>query len=264
MENLTKIQNIFKNSQSKILITSEPKTFDEVYKNTLSYVESIPNSDNKTMFSPKKKLNPKFRNTLIKVPTNVHFCALSYKTIPYFDKDSTNLKIVSNLINTNYLHKEIREIGGAYGTNASQTETGIFTLSSYRDPNYQNTIKVFRKSFDWFLNKKFTAKNILEAKLGIFQHIDTPLPPHERPKIEFVYEIDNKSRQERRDEFLGANITELKTACEKHLVQKPHSITILGTDENCPDEIKNLDGWYIKRLEFFRKKEVEMDEIEEN
>jgi hypothetical protein len=42
----------------------------------------------------------------------------------------------SQAISTSYLHREIREKGGAYGGGAGASPVeGVFAFSSYRDPN---------------------------------------------------------------------------------------------------------------------------------
>jgi Zn-dependent M16 (insulinase) family peptidase len=112
---LERITDFLLQSKTKILITCENKVFDKVLKKTKKYFENIPKRDNETIFSPTKKLSPKFFKNYINIPTSISFSSQSYFTVPYFEKDSTLLKIVSNIINSNYLHKEIREIGGAYG-----------------------------------------------------------------------------------------------------------------------------------------------------
>lgn len=44
----------------------------------------------------------------------------------------------------NYLHREIREKGGAYGSGCSvRSVMGTLCLWSYRDPNLIDTFKIF-------------------------------------------------------------------------------------------------------------------------
>lgn len=51
---------------------------------------------------------------------------------------------MGDCISNNYLHREIREKGGAYGSGCSvRSIMGTFCLWSYRDPNLINTFKIF-------------------------------------------------------------------------------------------------------------------------
>ena len=55
------------------------------------------------------------------------------------------LKLLSEILSSCYLHREIREKGGAYGGGASQN-SGAFTMSSYYDPNSSKTIDAFNNA----------------------------------------------------------------------------------------------------------------------
>jgi Zn-dependent M16 (insulinase) family peptidase len=48
-----------------------------------------------------------------------------------------------------YLHREIREKGGAYGGGASHGLHGSVAFYSYRDPNTFETVTQFKKAVEW-------------------------------------------------------------------------------------------------------------------
>ena len=49
-----------------------------------------------------------------------------------------------------YLHREIREKNGAYGGGTSHSALdGIFSFTSYRDPNPLKTVSTFEKAAEW-------------------------------------------------------------------------------------------------------------------
>ena len=71
-----------------------------------------------------------------------------------------------------FLHKEIREKGGAYGGRAVYNPTsGTFEMMSYRDPNMDRTVDVYKRAIDWAqtISSQLTLKDLDEAKLNIFQ-----------------------------------------------------------------------------------------------
>jgi len=43
--------------------------------------------------------------------------------------------LISKIISSSYLHPEIREKGGAYGSGSSIGLNGLFSFTSFRDPN---------------------------------------------------------------------------------------------------------------------------------
>uniref|UniRef100_A0A8C6R7D3 Presequence protease, mitochondrial n=1 Tax=Nannospalax galili TaxID=1026970 RepID=A0A8C6R7D3_NANGA len=95
--------------------------------------------------------------------------------IPHF-----SLKILARLMTAKFLHTEIREKGGAYGGGAKLGHNGIFTLYSYRDPNFIETLQSFGKAVDWAKSGKFTQQDIDEAKLSVFSSVDSPVAPSDK------------------------------------------------------------------------------------
>ena len=79
---------------------------------------------------------------------------------------------MSKLLRTEYLLKELREKGGAYGGSAGfDPRSGVFTLSSYRDPHIGRTFEVFGK-VDAFLESGLTERELTEAILTASRQLD--------------------------------------------------------------------------------------------
>ena len=77
-----------------------------------------------------------------------------------------------------YLHREIREKGGAYGGFASYSpEDGLFSLASYRDPHIVSTLKAFENAGAFIRSGDFSDENVKEAILQVCSEIDKPDPP---------------------------------------------------------------------------------------
>jgi Zn-dependent M16 (insulinase) family peptidase len=109
----------------------------------------------------------------------VHYSGLAIPTVPYTHEDSASLRILAKLLTSKFLLPEVREKGGAYGAGASASpSSGTFTFYSYRDPNLHSTVETFEKCTEWVTKKdSFTDRDIIEAKLGVFQAIDRPVLP---------------------------------------------------------------------------------------
>ena len=90
---------------------------------------------------PRCALVPQARTT----DTPVAFNAVAFATVPYTHPDSPALLVLSRLLRSEYLLKELREKGGAYGGGASfDTAAGGLPMTSYRDPHIARTYQVFR------------------------------------------------------------------------------------------------------------------------
>src|SRR5699024_4900950 len=77
-----------------------------------------------------------------------------------------------------YLHRAIREQGGAYGGGGNYNGNGgSFNFFSYRDPRLTETLADFDASIQWMLNTKHEQLALEEAVLGVISGIDKPASP---------------------------------------------------------------------------------------
>ncbi|MBZ9750971.1 insulinase family protein [Deinococcus sp. HMF7604] len=109
--------------------------------------------------------------------TPVSYNALAWPTVPYTHPDSPALLVLSRLLRGEYLLSEIREKGGAYGGGASfEPRTGLFAMSSYRDPHIARTFGVFAAARD-FLNTELGDRELTEAILSASKVLDPLTSP---------------------------------------------------------------------------------------
>ena len=107
--------------------------------------------------------------------TSVSFVGQAFQTVRLTHEDAPALAVISKLLRSLYLHKEIREKGGAYGGFALyNTEEGIFSFGSYRDPNITRTIDVYDKACDFIKSGDYSDDDIKEAVLQVCADIDKP------------------------------------------------------------------------------------------
>uniref|UniRef100_H2Z9Y4 Presequence protease, mitochondrial n=1 Tax=Ciona savignyi TaxID=51511 RepID=H2Z9Y4_CIOSA len=144
------------------------------------------------------------------LPLPVNFTSMCIATnTPYSHADNPALRLLARLITTKFLHKQIREKGGAYGGGAKHGDDGIFRFYSYRDPNNWKTIQAFKDGVKWALNGDFDQENIDEAKLAIFQSIDSPVSPCNRGLNIFNSGLYDVTIQQHRDRLLDVAKDEL-------------------------------------------------------
>lgn len=192
-------------------------------------------------------LNSNGLPTLIDFPFQVHYAAESMKGVSYTHQDGASLQVLANMLTFKYLHREIREKGGAYGAGANYSALdGIFNFYSYRDPHALKSLETFAKSGEYVLNDaKWTAQDLDEAKLTIFQQIDAPISCKGEGSILFYYGITDQMRQQRRQSLLDVQLLDIHRAAEKYLVGKPSVSAVLGPylDAEMP-----RDQWNIEKL----------------
>lgn len=125
---------------------------------------------------------------------------------------------------TNYLHRELREKGGAYGGGCSYSPlSGVIQFTTYRDPiGYQRTLDKFRDSRKWALgiSNHCGDRELLEAKMEVLKGIDRPLDAAEEGIAEFSSGLTNSQRQEFRIAIINATLKDVQSCALKHLKGK--------------------------------------------
>jgi Zn-dependent M16 (insulinase) family peptidase len=169
------------------------------------------------------------------IASPVAFTACGLKTISYHHPDAPLLFLVAELLDNLFLHKEIREKGGAYGGGASYApSTGNFHFFAYRDPHLAKTLEIFPQSLKILAQGKFTEQELEEAKLGVIQTLDAPVIPASRAMVAYAWKRAGrtlKMRQEFRDILLSATRTHVVRSLEEHLLNKPLiTVSLLGQE----------------------------------
>ncbi|PIP38536.1 MAG: peptidase M16 [Desulfobacterales bacterium CG23_combo_of_CG06-09_8_20_14_all_51_8] len=109
----------------------------------------------------------------------VSFVAGVFQTQNIRHADAPALAVISKMLRSLFLHREIREKGGAYGGFAVyQLESGLFCFASYRDPHIVNTLKVYGEACDFMVSGDYADEDIKEAILQVCADIDRPDTPN--------------------------------------------------------------------------------------
>lgn len=136
--------------------------------------------------------------------TQVSFVAQAFTTVRMGHADAPALAVIAKMLRSLYLHREIREKGGAYGGFATySTQEGTFSFGSYRDPNIRRTIKVYQDACGFILGGDYTEDDIKEAILQVCAEIDKPETPGPAA-IKAFYRDVLMLTDERRKQFKSA------------------------------------------------------------
>ena len=151
-----------------------------------------------------------FHKIAMPINTQVNFSALSMDAPIYDPKESAKYLLLSSLLRNEYLHKRVREQGGAYGGGAVYDPfSGTFKMFSYRDPRFIDTIQDFEDSLEWALKGDFSEEILLEAKLSVLSDIDKPSSPAGEAFKDYRLNLEGKSQKDR--SAYRNNILEIKT-----------------------------------------------------
>ncbi len=112
------------------------------------------------------------------IQANVQFCAAAYPAPVVEHADTAALMVLGPYLRNGYLHRALREQGGAYGGGAGYDGNACaFRFHSYRDPRLAETFADFEASIQWLLDTPQEAYQLEEAILGLMGAMDKPSSP---------------------------------------------------------------------------------------
>lgn len=178
---------------------------------------------------------PKVEPQVRWIASPVAFTALAMRTISHNHPDAPYLYLSTELFANTYLHKEIREKGGAYGSGASYAPSlGNFYFYSYRDPHLTKTTGTFRKALEKIAAGHFTERDLEEAKLGVIQTLDSPVSPASRASSAYTWKRSGQTHSHRenfRKKILQATLDQVSQSVKTYLLsQEGLLISFLGKD----------------------------------
>ena len=167
--------------------------------------------------------------------TQVNFCAKAYPTVAGGHSDAPALTILGPFLRNGYLHRAIREQGGAYGSGASYDgDTGSFRFFSYRDPRLVETLADFDESLTWLQNTQHEPRALEEAILGVISRIDRPGSPAGEAMSSFFNTLHGRSpeiRREYRQRILQVKIADLQRVAQTYLQPSLSNVAVLSNAE---------------------------------
>jgi Zn-dependent M16 (insulinase) family peptidase len=152
--------------------------------------------------------------------TAVAFVAQAFPCVRYMHADAPALAAIAKMLRSLYLHREIREKGGAYGGFALYNpEDGLFALGSYRDPHIVRTLQIFEGARAFITGGSYSDEDIDEAVLQVCADIDKPDAPGAAARKAFfrgLIGLDDDARQAFKERLLALDRTAIAGAAESH------------------------------------------------
>ncbi len=222
-------------------ITAEQPTFADIRQPLESFFQAVPPGGQKRQSAEKP---PAFASGNASAANGyaasvpVSYVARTFRTVPFSHPDAAPLMVLARLLRAGFLHREIREKGGAYGGMANfDPESGIFSMLSYRDPHLTRTLGVYRQAVDWALAGRFQDEDIKEAVLAVFASLDRPLSPSGRGHREFANQMQGMTldmRQQLRERILATDRQALVDVTGRHLKEgwKNSRAAVISAEEN--------------------------------
>jgi len=175
--------------------------------------------------------------------TQVNFCARAYPTVAVDHPDAAPLTVLGGFLRNGFLHRAIREQGGAYGGGAGQDSVlGAFRFFSYRDPRLGETLGDFDASLEWLNRENHESQAVEEAILGVISQLDKPRSPSGEARHAFhnrLFGRDAAQRQRFRERVLKVTAEDLVRVANQWLTPENASVAVI-TSPSQRDQISAL------------------------
>ncbi|MDF1617064.1 insulinase family protein [Petrocella sp. FN5] len=182
-------------------------------------------------------------NEGFKTASKVQYCALAGDYVKEGYLYNGHMKVLQTIMSLDYMWKEVRVKGGAYGGFAGFRRNGLFFLGSYRDPNLNKTYAIYRALPDYIKNLNLDKRELVKYIIGTMSNVDVPLTPQmkgERALGLYLANVTVEDEQRERDEILTTTLEDLRALgqlIEKVIRQDYYCV--IG-NENTVEEEKDM------------------------
>jgi Zn-dependent M16 (insulinase) family peptidase len=180
------------------------------------------------------------------LPFPVAGTAFALYLVPREHPDSPKFQLLASILSSKFIHKEVREKGGAYGGRVSfSPSSGILTFISYRDPTPLATIEIFKSSMKWFIDqvssRDLDNQAVEEAKLSIFKGLDAPTDMASEGLEQFTSGWTTEYENKLRKSLLQTTLQDLEDLVKRHF-ENFHEKRIATVIVGCGDQARSLSS----------------------
>jgi Zn-dependent M16 (insulinase) family peptidase len=228
--NLLKIEKLLFNTNNMIVsITCNKTEVPDCLKNIEKFISFFPpsskSSEKETGYTD-WNIGVNRKNEGFLTPSKVQYVleGYDYKKLGY--KWTGKLRVLSQILSTDYLQTQLRVIGGAYGGWSSFSASGLVLLGSYRDPNLRKTLDNYNGIPEYLSKFEADENTMTRYIIGTVAQIDRPTTASQRGDIATRYYFQGttaKDEQQLRDEILSTSqrdIRSMKKLMEDILAKK--------------------------------------------
>lgn len=187
------------------------------------------------------------------VNSQVSFCAAAYPTVSSGHPDAAALTVLGGYLRNGFLHRAIREQGGAYGGGASHDASiAAFRFYSYRDPRISGTLDDFNASVQWMLSGNHSASALEEAVLGVIGSLDKPGSPAGEAKQDFHNRRFGRSYAQRmafRKSILSVTLDDLQRVTATYLKAENASVAVVTGSAAQQENASTIDNLQLQLRE---------------
>lgn len=127
------------------------------------------------------------------------------------------LKVLKVMLGYDYLWNQVRVKGGAYGCMCNFGKSGDCYFVSYRDPNLENTLNVYKNAADYIASFDVDERSMTQFVIGAISDLDTPMNPAAKGLFSlsgYLTGVTDEMLQQERNEIISADGEKLRKCAE--------------------------------------------------
>jgi Zn-dependent M16 (insulinase) family peptidase len=224
---------LFQPTSIRIIVTCEEAMIDPLKELLTAFIAILPANGTPHGGAKPQPLEqtPEARSAPVPVAFNVRI----FKTVRYTHQDAPALLVLANYLRDTFLHRELREKGGAYGGYANAgIASGTFYFGSFRDPNIVRTYDVFDQAVKWVTEGEIDTESLKEAILGACGDVDPLESPDIKGRREATQRMTGFTREARerfKQRLLHVTADDLRRVTQTYLAAgRPVQMTVAGAD----------------------------------
>ncbi len=248
VETLKKLSRaIFRADNLLVDITGTDKEYQGIPENSKMFADSLYTED---VSLGKLEITPVKKNEAFKTAGQVQYVCRAGNFASKGLKYNGALRVLKVMMGYDYLWKNIRVLGGAYGCMSSYAKNGDSAFVTYRDPNLKNSIDVFEKASDYLRNFDDDDRTILQYIIGAISDLDTPKTPSGKGAYgltAYLCKARMENIQRNRDELLSTTKETIRGLADYvDAFMKDECLCVIGTNDKIEEEKQLFD--HIEQL----------------
>ncbi len=201
---------IFCSNKLLLSFTAEESDKNEILTKFDNFVSQLPLGESE---SCKYEFVLENKDEALVVPSEVQYVAISMNYASHGFNYHGSMQVLRNVLSKDYLWNNVRVLGGAYGAMVSIDKRGLLTFMSYRDPNIEETLAVYRGAAEYLRNFKADIREMEKYIIGTFSKLDMPLTPQmygERGLVRYLTKTELSDLEKERLEILQTTTEQIR------------------------------------------------------
>ena len=180
------------------------------------------------------------RNEGFKTSSKVQYVARAGNFIDGGADYTGALQILKVILSYDYLWQNVRVKGGAYGCMSNFNRIGEGYLISYRDPNLEKTIEVYKGVVNYLENFSVDDRDMNKFIIGTISNIDRPMNPAakgNRSMNLYMNHVSEEMLRRERDEILDADQSDIRALAKVvRAVLEAELLCVIGSEEKIEEQ----------------------------